>query len=260
RPITAMGTGRRHGGRKKTTGRRDRRRGPRASRAERATLRGKLPKAGMVYPFDRALLRSKRGDISICTVVQRAQGVPFITSDILDTVFSHIFEEATKLQQESGRSGQFTNEPVAFIQALQFRPSLRDLWRRRNVTLFIRLFLVLRAARVNWHKNPRPPSDIEKHCKIARAIDAFLEIESLNWNNFAGLKWLVDGGREIMKPDEENDRAEADGEQASDDEDGDDASDSDDSLFVKRAHTVAMDEDMGEADGKQDDSSVQQSP
>jgi hypothetical protein len=116
-----MGTGRGHAGHKKTTDKKRKHGRTRGTRAERRTLRGILPKAGMIYPFDRALLRTKRGDITIYSVLQKSENVRLLDGAILDTAFSRIFEEATKLQQEASGSEQFAHQPIDFIRALQLR-------------------------------------------------------------------------------------------------------------------------------------------
>jgi hypothetical protein len=68
-----------------------------------------------------ALLRTKRGDITIYSVLQKSESVRLLDGAILDTAFSRIFEEATKLQQEASGSEQFAHQPIDFIRALQLR-------------------------------------------------------------------------------------------------------------------------------------------
>ena len=131
----------------------------------------------MIYPFGQTLMRSRRSDLGVSSAIKKGLGAPSITTPMLDTVFCRIFEEATELMRKDGPGSKFNkDEPIAFMRLLRTRPGLREPWLRRRTRLFTTLFLVLRCARRNWHNNPRPPYDIEQHCKMARAIDAYLAV------------------------------------------------------------------------------------
>jgi hypothetical protein len=65
--------------------------------------------------------------------------------------------------------------------------------------MFFTVFLTLRAARQNWHKNPRVPFNIEDHCQLARAIDAFLEVDKFNWGSRDVIHVFRRGRLEIIK-------------------------------------------------------------
>ncbi len=149
----------------------------RSVKAIQPILHLNLPKAGMIYPFGQTLMRSRRSDLGVSSAIKKGLGAPSITTPMLDTVFCRIFEEATELMRKDGPGSKFNkDEPIAFMRLLRTRPGLREPWLRRRTRLFTTLFLVLRCARRNWHNNPRPPYDIEQHCKMARAIDAYLAV------------------------------------------------------------------------------------
>jgi hypothetical protein len=167
-----MNTGRSQPDYKKAKFKRKLRRGAKASRGP---LRDMLPRAGMIYPFREAFLRTKRGDIAITTAIARSLGVRFATTSILNTVFSRIFEEATELLKQGGGT-QFADDPMRFMRALLARPGLQEPWRRRNISLFTKTVLVLRAARKNWYDTPSEPFNVGRHCKLAQAIDAYLAV------------------------------------------------------------------------------------
>ncbi|KAI0881556.1 uncharacterized protein GGS22DRAFT_172462 [Annulohypoxylon maeteangense] len=41
---------------------------------------------------------------------------------------------------------------------------------------FIHLCCVLSRSRRDWHKNPRPPSEVNEHCAMAKRIVVFMEV------------------------------------------------------------------------------------
>ncbi|KAK4148544.1 hypothetical protein C8A00DRAFT_38878 [Chaetomidium leptoderma] len=229
-----MGVGRRNAHKKRHAHRHDRKERTRrhgnmpVARPDHSVLRNLIPKAGMIYPFDHTLMRSDQSDIGVSTAVRQGLDVPKFSTAMLDRVFSRIFEEATKVLQQTG-SHVFTNDPIAYMRILRARPSLQDIWMRRRVDMLATLFLIL-----------------------PRAIDAFLEVDTLNWSGLDGVSWLVSGGMDIIKPDEEENAAREEQEAENLE------SDSDDGLFVKQTYSIEMDEtnkmdvsDTEEMDGKQ---------
>lgn len=183
-----MGIGSRFGGQTKRPAHSHTRRQTKQAHVKRSipTLRHKIPKAGMIYPFNYTLLRTQRNDVGVYTAIKKSQGVPSMTTPMLDSVLCRIFEEATALIEQKEGSEHGGNS-VTFMRSLRARPGLRDLWKRRSVSMLTSIFLVLRCARLNWHKTPRPPYNVDEHCKTARAIDAFLAVDNLTWSDFAGL-------------------------------------------------------------------------
>jgi hypothetical protein len=223
------------------------------------TLRDTIPKAGMIYPFDHTLLRTHQSDVGAYTAIKKNQGVPSMTTPMLDSVFCRIFEEATELMGQDGGSESGGN-PVEFMRSLRARPGLRELWRRRNLAMFTSVFLVLRCARLNWHKTPRAPYNVDEHCKTARAVDAFLAVDNLAWSDLDGLRWFVSDGVDLIKPpaqqqEEEEEETEEGGGQAERSESGQGGESDSDSgtvgIFVKRTCPVPP-EDEGETGGERD--------
>ncbi len=167
-------------------------------------LRQNLPRAGMIYPFRHSMMRSRRGDLGVSSAIKKGLGVPHTTTPVLDDVFCRVFEEATELMRNDGPGSKLKDEPIEFMRLLRKCPGLREPWLRRQTRLFTNLFLVLRCARRNWHNNPRPPFDTEQHCKTARAIDAYLAVEKLNWSSIEALGWFITRGVDIIKPEGKN--------------------------------------------------------
>jgi hypothetical protein len=94
------------------------------------------------------------------------------------------------------------------------------------------------------HQNPRLPHDIAQHGKTARAIDAFLAVDNLNWGGHKVIEWLLRSGVDLVKSGAGRDAMEVEGGMtgAEDDvmevEQGDDSDDdSDDGIFVKQDYT-----------------------
>ncbi|AEO66259.1 uncharacterized protein THITE_2019070, partial [Thermothielavioides terrestris NRRL 8126] len=140
--------------------------------------RGHLPRAGMIYPFEETLMQRRHSDVAIFSAICRSHPGSLVTTRLLNDVFSRIFEEATELLPQYG--GMFNKDPIAFMRLLRGRPALRDVWMRRSADLFASVFVILRAARKAWFEDPRPPFETNEHCKLARAIDAFLEVDTLD--------------------------------------------------------------------------------
>ncbi len=203
-----------------------------------SVLRDNVPRAGMIYPFAQILLRRQRTDIAVTTAICKGLGVPRINPSIVDTVFSQIFEEATKLAGEIPID-RTNADPIEFMRSLRARPDVRGIWIRRYIDTFATLFLILRCARLNWLKNPRPPLNIAEHGKTARAIDSFLAVENLNWSGVDGLGWLVTGGIDIIKPDSRHNDNDNDNEMKKEEEM--DAENDEDSLFVEQTAALALD-------------------
>ncbi|EAQ89446.1 predicted protein [Chaetomium globosum CBS 148.51] len=149
----------------------------------RFSRREKMPKAGMVYHFKNTLMNRSRSEIGIVTAIKAGTGARQITTRLLDDTFSQIFREATNLIQASKENCQishFEDNPIEVISSIRRLPALQHIWMRRNLKFLAGIFLLLRAARQNWHRNPRDPYSISKHCKTAQAIDKFLAVDALD--------------------------------------------------------------------------------
>ncbi|KAH6628129.1 hypothetical protein F5144DRAFT_470653, partial [Chaetomium tenue] len=143
--------------------------------------RSLMPKAGMLYPFTKTLMSRSRSDNGILTAIKAGTGVPQITTRLLDETFSRVFQEATDLLQGAkGRVSQFEDDPIMLISSIRRLPALQDIWMRRHLKFLVGIFLLLRAARQNWHKKPTYPEDLSKHGKMALAIDKFLAVDTLD--------------------------------------------------------------------------------
>ncbi|KAK4034545.1 hypothetical protein C8A01DRAFT_18670 [Parachaetomium inaequale] len=174
----------------------------RAARKNNSILRDKLPKAGMIYPFQKTLLRRHRSDVAVATAIKRGTGAPLLTRDLLDDGFHRVFKVATqllRLQQRDRNNYEFRDNPIALMATVREQPGIREIWGLRTVNMLASVFIVLRAARQNWHKTPRFPFDTAEHSKAAQAIDDFLAVDNLDWGSLAFVEWLLRGGREIME-------------------------------------------------------------
>jgi hypothetical protein len=152
-----------------------------------ARLRDLLPEVGMIYPFDHVVLEGKR-DVAITTTLRKAASS--LGRKTLNRLFSHMFAEAATMMQHGAATDDIDN-PIAFLRALQKRDALQPWAKAMLKQQFIALFLVLRAARENWHANPQPPMDPRNHCKLAQAIDDFNKGDTLNWSSDSIVKRLV---------------------------------------------------------------------
>jgi hypothetical protein len=106
-------------------------------------------------------------------------------------------------------------------------------------TTSIILFLALRGARQIWHENPGEPFNIEEHCQVARAIDAFREVDTLDWDGPAVRERLVLGGSKYRDNDlhfaaGQDDAGGQDADMMTHGADGDD----DDGLFVEQENPL----------------------
>jgi hypothetical protein len=182
-------------------------------------------------------MRRQRGDIGVWSAIKKT--IPSITTATLDTIFSRIFEEATIMLQED-KDKPLPRNPLEFMKILRKRPSLREPWLRRQAHFLLTVFIILRAARGNWHKTPRPPTDIDKHCKTALAIDAFLEAEDFYWSSLSTVEWFVNekGGLDLIRPVWEDDSEEGEG-QDDNEEIWDGEKISDDDMFVEEVASAS---------------------
>lgn len=125
---------------------------------------------------------------------------------------------------------KFSDAPVRFLEVLRAMPGVREVWSRRTEKMFFTVFLILRAARQNWHNSPQCPYKIEEHCQMARAIDTFLKVNNFNWGSRGVIHAFMRCGLEIMSMTTSRNQARKKEEQSLDgDED-----DSNDNLFVKQ--------------------------
>ena len=160
------------------------------------------------------------------------QAIPRVTTGQLDDIFAGIFEEATNLlQQGKDETTTFKDDPISFIASLQGRPTLHTWAHSFTPDLFISLFLVLRAARQTWYERPLPPFAIEKHRKVARAIDAFNAVDAINWGELGVVQWLIRGGLKCSAQRAGNTSMDVDGDGKNK---GGESDSDDDGLFVKQ--------------------------
>ncbi|SPQ19214.1 658dc49a-26de-48e0-b497-a0ee77020c5a [Thermothielavioides terrestris] len=174
-----------------------------ANRKKQSILRDLLPKAGMIYPFAKTLMKRPRSDVAVLSAIKNALDTPTLSTALLDDILAAIFHEATDLlqllqqQKKTYHHHHYDDglNPLAFTALLRARPALHEPWTRRSADLFARLFLTLRAARLAWRARPRPPFDVGRHCRLARAVDAFVAVEGvLDWAGPGLAEWLVRGG------------------------------------------------------------------
>jgi len=102
-----------------------------------------------------------------------------------------------------GQGVDITDDPVKFKTLVRERPRIEVLWKRRSVATLVITFLLLRASRQNWHQNPCPPHNIDKHGRLARAIDDFLVVDTLNWGGSFCISWLLQRGLDLLMPDDQ---------------------------------------------------------
>ncbi|KAK4148545.1 hypothetical protein C8A00DRAFT_38879 [Chaetomidium leptoderma] len=206
----------------------DKQRRSRRSAIPVSILWSRTPKAGMIYPFAPTVMKNVGGDIAILTAIRKTLGVQIVNASMVDGVLARIFEEATAVLQQQRRQqndNKFKDDPQAFMRFIRASPALREWWTYISVHLFTSVFLILRAARQNWHKKPRQPHDIAAHGKMAHAIDAFSAVDDINWGGAAFVAWLVKGGLKVTKltrNDDDNNDNKRDGDG---DDDGDDDGD-----------------------------------
>jgi hypothetical protein len=196
----------------------------------------------MIYPFKKTLLKRHRSDVAVATAIKRGTGAFLVTTGLVNDAFHDIFQVATQLlqlQQQDRDNYEFRDNPIALIAAVQQQPGIREIWGLRTVNLLASVFIVLRAARQNWHKTPRFPFNTARHSKTARAIDRFLAVDNLDWGSLPFVEWLLRGGREIIKHAGNHDMMDESGDW------GDDTH-----LFVERTCPVPMEGIIrGEVDG-----------
>jgi hypothetical protein len=141
----------------------------------------------------------------------------------LDDAFAQIFKEATDLlKQREDEMTTVSDAPISFIASLRIRPALT--WAHSSKDrLFTQLFLALRAARRNWHERPLPPFDIEKHRRVARAIDTFNAVDTLNWSSLSVVEWFLRGvDWDVQSNGEKGMDADGDGQKGNDERNLDD--------------------------------------
>lgn len=165
-------------------------------------LRNRLPKAGMIYSFERTLLRRHRRDVALSAALRK--DTHHLPPQVLDARFSRMFELGKELlpqQQRSGGPGveevrDSTDKPgpIAFIASLRQHEALAPWAQAVSEDLFISLFLVLGAARRNWYDTPRKPLDVAQHCELARTIDTFGRAETFEWTGVDVVAWIRGGG------------------------------------------------------------------
>ena len=152
----------------------------------------------MLYPFKGTFMKRSRSDIGIVTAIKAGTGALRMTTKLADDTFSHVFREAPDLlraAKERGQISHFEADPMALISFIRHLTALRDIWMRRNLKSLAGIFLLLRAARQNWHKKPTFPYDLSKHSKTAQAIDKFLAVDTLDWGSASVVEWLL---REVI--------------------------------------------------------------
>lgn len=200
----------------------------------RLRLRNRVPKAGMIYPIRDLLMKRTRHEVDVKRAIWQAIGEIYPTTRAIDNVLAGLFEEATKVLQADA-AGIFKNTPIRLIASLTNRPALLHWVKALSIHRLVSLFLILRAARLNWFDTPREPYMTEQHCRVARAIDDFRAADTMNWSAQGVADWLIytnldPAVRDIVLPMHLDD-VEPDNEGGDNNDDDDD----DDGLFVKQA-------------------------
>jgi hypothetical protein len=151
----------------------------------------------MVWPFRTFLVGNS--DAKVAAALRTV--APHLSERKVDHLFSQMFAEATKLlQQPATVTG--INSPVILLTVLHRNRPVR-LWTRTiRGYHFTMLFLIIRAARENWFLTPQLPGDINTQpCKLARAIDEFNKVDTLDWGSayiMQHLDWLQGRGGRIL--------------------------------------------------------------
>lgn len=161
-------------------------------------LRDILPSTGMVWPFRTFLVGSS--DAKIAAALRTV--APDLWESRLDFFFSQMFVAATKVLQQPATFPRI-DSPVSLLTALHRNEYYSQQWSRTiSGYHFTMLFLVIRAARENWFLTPQLPADINIHpCELARAIDKFNEVDTLDWSSayiMQHLDWLRGRGGRIL--------------------------------------------------------------
>ncbi|KAI1453089.1 hypothetical protein F4805DRAFT_444906 [Annulohypoxylon moriforme] len=136
-----------------------------------------LPRAGMVYPTKNLLQQQRRDDkilraLTKHGIIERAHGVLMTQNqEAVDQALADMFNVALQphiVQCQEGWGGVL----AIFITLKRYIP-----WAAKiKSMIFIHLCCALVKARYEWHKNPRPPFDINEHRAVAKSIDAFLKV------------------------------------------------------------------------------------
>ncbi|EAQ89430.1 predicted protein [Chaetomium globosum CBS 148.51] len=176
-------------------------RDPSSGRRKRHKVRIRLlmPKPGMVYFCDRYLLMRERRDRAVGVAMRRA--FHHLSKALLNERFAQMFEAATEVQQQHFRWWGNLNEQqqAAFnsdilFNSLRQHPSVEPWAQHISKSLLTSLFMILRAARMNWHRAPQYPFDISQHSLLAKVIDAFNATNALSWGRDAPfLRWMIRG-------------------------------------------------------------------
>ncbi|KAK3311071.1 uncharacterized protein B0T15DRAFT_571512 [Chaetomium strumarium] len=108
-----------------------------------------------------------------------------LTTNANNDLLTRLFDKATRLTQQR-RGDASIATPLAYKQQLKRRLRLRAVWSRCPPRFFIMWFSLLRAARERRRNDPRSQQLLERETesrrRLRRAIDAFLDADTLDWS------------------------------------------------------------------------------
>ncbi|KAM7213531.1 hypothetical protein V8F06_011086 [Rhypophila decipiens] len=200
----------------------------RPPREQTILLKKLLPRhgAGMLYPFPNGIMRRQIGDIQIPCAIAAALGVQNATQmkkkdaePLVATIFT-----AAKAFLENPATPAILHPPPALqatISALSVTPApaaallsgpcpffsasedfcsanclainLSGWLGKISFAVFAALFLVLRSARLRWHKDPRLSLSVDEPSALPRAIDDFNAVaKRIEWGGMEMVLWLRD--------------------------------------------------------------------
>ncbi|KAM7195929.1 hypothetical protein V8F20_007294 [Naviculisporaceae sp. PSN 640] len=194
-----------------------------------------LPRAGMIYPFQKGIMRQGMGDTRIALALAKSQGIEprRLAKQVVERWAADLFFAAEKFLRSPltpqlirgppglmsavatvGATAQIDAGSGASLGPLSLLFTLRGWllgvyapttqpakwdgefeWLNGiSFNMFAAFFLLLRSARLRWHKNPRHPLSIAEHSVLPQAIDQFNKAaERVEWGGLEMVLWLRDG-------------------------------------------------------------------
>lgn len=156
-----------------------------------------MPRAGMKYENSHQINRKKKADARIAGVL-RGYFEKKLETEELDEVLGKVFLCAAEFVQAHGTGWKKKpHGPLAFInkvwQVLLLSETTK--WvRGMGYQIFQRFFITVRAARLNWLKDPRAAVlyGQDEPCLLAKSIDTFEEFSEgkIAWISDEMIRWL----------------------------------------------------------------------
>ncbi|KAI1077140.1 hypothetical protein F5B20DRAFT_553329, partial [Whalleya microplaca] len=151
-----------------------------------------LPAAGMVYSDNRRITQRDLHDTYVLESLRKAALVP--KDDVSGLVAKEaklavdqalagsialltMKQDVVTLLKDSADNYEDWGLFKSFDEIKGRTPWFKDL----SSTIFLNFFYQLIEARAAWHRNPRPPFDVNQHSLTAKAIDAFFQAAGDDW-------------------------------------------------------------------------------